>query len=148
MSTGQSHARWSAAAGDASRPDAGRLSEVTQADANQRPRRSDALDTRILEMEHKMPDGAGTSAHESAALPWIIAGLAVFGVVGIFVLLTWTDNWQAGLLGAGWVMGGYCVAWIVVWGAGLARAGDERTIERSLQIDDGSSVHSEHKKSA
>ena len=136
MSTGQSHARWNAAAGDASRPDSGRISEVMQADPDQRPRRSAALDSRILELEHKMPDGAGTSAHERTALPWIIAGLAVFGVVGIFVLLTWTDNWQAGLLGAGWVMGGYCVAWIVVWGAGLARVGDERSIERTLTEHD------------
>lgn len=145
MSTGQSHARWNAAAGDASRPDPGRLSEVMLADPNPRPARNPTLDSRILELEHKMPDGAGTSAHERTALPWIVAGLAVFGVVGIFVLLSWTDNWQAGLLGAGWVMGGYCVAWIVVWGAGLARVRDERIIECSLRDcsqDDESSTAS------
>lgn len=135
MSTDQSHARWGAIGSDAARPDTARAT-LFSGDDPSRPRRTAELDSRILELEQHMPDGRGTSAHERDALPWIIAGLAIFGVVGIFALLTWTDNWQAGLLGAGWVMGGYCVAWIVVWGAGIARVGDERRIERALHEHD------------
>lgn len=133
MSTEQAHGRWTAPPLDAASPEPTRV-VVVERTTIIAPKHNPELDEAILRAEHHMPDGRGTSAHERAYLPWLIAGLAIFGVVGIFVLLTLTDNWQAGLLGAGWVMGGYCVAWIVVWGAGLARASDEKHIEETLTI--------------
>jgi hypothetical protein len=87
----------------------------------------------VLDIERHTPDGAGVSAHECRWMPLVMAGLALAGITVVAVVLGVSDGWRAGLLGAGAVVTGCAVGWIVVWGAGLMRRREEQQISHEVE---------------
>lgn len=89
----------------------------------------------IVEHEKHMPEGVGVIAEERRIWPWVAGGLATAGLIIGAVVLGVTVNWLAAMVAIVWLLMGYAVAWIVVWGAGLLRAGDE--VEAEQKVDRG-----------
>ncbi len=86
----------------------------------------------VIEHQKHMPDGPGMMIEERAALPWAVGGLATLGLILGAVVIGATLNWTAAVVGIVWLLMGYAVAWIVVWGAGLCRVHDEAEVESLL----------------
>lgn len=87
----------------------------------------------VLDVERHMPDGAGPTATERLLMPWVVGVLAVLGVVVVGTVLGFSAGWRAAIIGIGWVLLAYLVSWIVVWGAGLLRAKEEREISEEIE---------------
>lgn len=87
----------------------------------------------VLDVErHVSPEGAGPTMRERM-LPVLMSGLAVLGVAIVGTVLGVASGWRAALLGIGAVMTGCSVGWIVVWGAGVARAREERYVRDEVE---------------
>lgn len=89
----------------------------------------------IVEHEKHMPEGVGIVPEERRIWPWVAGALATVGLIIGAVVIGATVGWSAAVVGIIWLLMGYAVSWIVVWGAGLLRAGDEREAER--KVDNG-----------
>ncbi|MCC6321566.1 MAG: hypothetical protein IT438_09060 [Phycisphaerales bacterium] len=99
----------------------------------------------LRKAESHIPDGPSALAYEAPILPWVIGALAAVGI-GVVAFLMSPSGWRAVLIGEVWLLMGYAVSWIVVWGAGLMRARDEHEIEEHI-IQDGVVVDG-HQRSA
>ena len=89
----------------------------------------------IVEHEKHMPEGVGAMAEERRIWPWVAGALATVGLIVGAVVIGATVDWSAAVVGVIWLLMGYAVAWIVVWGAGLMRDGDE--VEAEHKVDRG-----------
>lgn len=87
----------------------------------------------VLDIERHTPEGAGVSSHECRWLPVLMPGLALLGITTVMMVLGVSEGWRAGLLGAGAVLTGCAVSWIVVWGAGLMRRREETQIRHEVE---------------
>jgi hypothetical protein len=89
-------------------------------------------DVELLNADHALPDGTPSDAHERRTTPWLIGGLAIFGLVLVGTVMFIADGVEAMFVALTWMIVGYSVAWIVVWAAGLLRARDEKEVEDAL----------------
>lgn len=87
----------------------------------------------VLDIERHTPDGAGVSPHEGRWLPLTMAAMSLAGITTVMAVLGSIEGWRAGLLGAGAVVTGCAVGWIVVWGAGLMRRREEQQISHEVE---------------
>ncbi|MBX3404382.1 MAG: hypothetical protein KF699_13305 [Phycisphaeraceae bacterium] len=87
----------------------------------------------IIEHEKHMPEGVGILPEERRLWPWVAGGLATAGLLIGAVVIGATVNWLAAAVGIIWLLMGYAVAWIVVWGAGLMRSQDEVEAEHKVE---------------
>lgn len=91
-----------------------------------------APDDELLRAERKNPEGAPALAHEWLYTPWLMGALAVIGLIVVGSVMGAAAGWRAALLGIVWLMLGYAVSWIVVWGAGLMRLKEEQELEEII----------------
>lgn len=83
--------------------------------------------------EHQTPDGSASDPKEHRVVPWVVAGLAAAGLLIASVSMYAVGGLQAAIVGVAWVLAGYGVAWIVVWGAAIARGREEVEIEERIR---------------
>lgn len=89
----------------------------------------------VLDIErHVSPDGAGPSMQEWM-LPVLMSCMALLGVAIVGTVLGLASGWRAALLGIGAVLTGCSVSWIVVWGAGVMRAREERRASEEVEAN-------------
>jgi hypothetical protein len=83
--------------------------------------------------EHQTPDGSAANPKEHRVVPWVVGSLATAGLLIAGASMYAVGGLQAAIVGVTWVLAGYGVAWIVVWGAAIARGREEVEIEERIR---------------